>query len=236
MRWSFLLSIPLVSLLLLAACGGGGNSQPVGPIIQDPEAVVLDLTDLPLGMVTAGEGGIHVTNEQACSSATDENEKQACIDRLNSWGRRDHYQVMYASNDPDAILSGIFQILVGVSVYDTVEGATASFDYSAKRLEDLVKDKSDTSIVQAERVGDESVTWVTNTTETLSNRDVPISSYVVDFRRGNTIVRTQVAIAKALGSADEAVKWGRLVDTRILSVSGWQSILGSPEPSVTATP
>jgi len=65
---------------------------------------------------------------------------------------------------------------------------------------------------------------------------VPISTYVVDFRRGNTIVRTQVAIAKALGSADEAVGWARRVDTKILRVSGWQTILGSPEPSVTAVP
>jgi len=235
MRWSFLLSIPLVPLFLLAACGGG-DSQPVGPVIQDPEAVVLQLTDLPLGMVTVGEGGIHVTNEQACADATDENEKQACIDRLNSWGRRDHYQVMYAANDPDTILTGIFQILTGVSVYDTVEGAAASFDYSADRLKDLIKDKPDTSIVKAERVGDESVVWVSNTTETMGNRDVAISTWVVDFRRGNAIVRTQMGIAKALGSADEAVKWAHDVDTRILSVSGWDVILGSPEPTATAMP
>lgn len=235
MRWLFLLSIPLASLLLLTACGGD-DGQPAGPVVQDPETVVLEVSDMPLGLVTTGEGGIHVTNEQACASATDETEKQACIDRLNSWGRRDHYQVMYSSNDTDAVLTGIFQILVGVSVYDTVEGAAASFDYSAKRLEDLLEDTPDTSIVQAEKVGDESVVWVNNTTETMDNRDVSISTYVVDFRRGNTIVRTQMAIAKALGSADEAVGWARRVDTKILRVSGWETILGSPEPSVTAVP
>ena len=46
----------------------------------------------------------------------------------------------------------------------------------------------------------------------------------------------KAAIAKALGSADEAVGWARRVDTKILRVSGWQTILGSPEPSVTAVP
>jgi hypothetical protein len=228
------LSIPLVSLLLLAACGG--DSQPVGPVIQDPEAVALQPSDMPVGLVTADQGGIHVTNEQACATATDESEKQACIDRLNSWGRRDHYQVLYTSNDPNTLLSGIFQIMVGVSVYDSVEGATASFDYNAKRSKDLIKDKPDTSIVQAERVGDESVAWVSNTAETLGDREVAISTYVVDFRRGNTIVRTQIAIAKALGSVEEAVEWARRVDALILRVSGWQAILGSPEPSVTAAP
>ena len=236
MRWSFLLSISLVSLLLLTACGGGDDEQPAGPVIQDPEAVVLEIGDLPSGLGTASEGGTHVTNEQACASATDETEKQACIDRLNSWGRRDHYQVMYSSDDPEAVLIGIFQMLVGVSVYDTVEGAAASFDYNAKRLGDLLKDNPDTFIVPAETVGDESVVWVSNTIETMENREVPVSTYVVDFRRGNTIVRTQMAIAKALGSTDEAVEWARRVDTNILRVSGWETIPESPEPSVTAVP
>jgi hypothetical protein len=224
----------LFGLLLLAACGGG--EKLAGPLIEDPEAVALQPTDMPVDLVEAGEGGIHVTIEQACASAADATERQACIDRLNSWGRRDHYQVTYASTDPNTLVTGVFQITVGVSVYETLEGAHASYIYNVDRLKDLLKENPDTSLLQAETVGDESVAWVNNSTETLGNRDVPISSYVIDFRRGNTIVRIQAAIASALGSVDEALTWARRVDTRILRVSGWQTILGTPEPTATVGP
>jgi hypothetical protein len=80
------------------------------------------------------------------------------------------------------------------------------------------------------------VAWTNNSTETLGDRDVPISSYVVDFRRGNSIVRIQLGIASALGKVDEALNWARRVDTRILRVSGWETILGTPQPTATAGP
>jgi len=235
MRWILLPSILLVSILLLAACGGG-DGQPAGPIIQDPEAVALQISEIPTALVPEGEGGIHVSNEEACASATDEVEKQACIERLNSWGRRDHYQVLYTSTDTNPILSGVFEILVGVSVYDTVAGAAASFDYNAKRLKDIVQGNPDASLLQTEQVGDESVAWVSFTTVPLNNLDVPIATYVVDFRRGNTIVRAQATIARALGKGDEAVEYARRVDQRILRVSGQQATPASPEPSSSVTP
>jgi hypothetical protein len=227
---------PLVGLLLLAACGGGGGEKLVGPLIEDPETVALQPADMPTDLIEAGEGGIHVTTEQACASATDATERQACIDRLNSWGRRDHYQVTYASTNPNSLVSGVFQITVGVSLYETVSGAHASFEYNADRLRDLLKENPDTSLLQAETVGDESVTWTNSGSETLGGRDVPISSYVVDFRRGNTIVRIQLGIASALGNVGEALGWARRVDTRILRVSGWETILGTPQPTATAGP
>ncbi len=236
MRYLFPLSVCFAFLVLLAACGGGGESQSAGPVIQDPEAVALQPSDMPVDLVAADKGGTHVTNEQACATATDQTEKQACIDRLNGWGRRDHYQVLYNSTDPNALVSGVFQILVGVSVYDTVNGAAASFDYNAKRLSDTIKGNPAISIVKAATVGDQSVAWVNNSTQKLGTRDVATSTYVVDFRRGNTIVRTQVAIAKALGSVDKAVAWANRVDGRILRVSGWEKILGSPTPTAAATP
>jgi len=235
MRSLLLLSIPL-ALLLLAACGGGGDEQALGPVIQDPEAVALQPSDMPVALITAGEGGIHVTVDQACASATDATERQACIDRLNSWGRRDHYQVTYASTDPQTLVSGVFQLTEGVSIYETLDGAHASFKYNVERLQGILKDNPDTSLLQAETIGDESVTWVNNSTQTLGGRDVDISSYVVDFRRGNTIVRVQMAIAKALGSVDEALAWARRADTRILHVSGWEAILATPGPTATAGP
>ena len=235
MRWILLPSILLVSILLLAACGGG-DGQPAGPIIQDPEAVALQISEIPAALVPEGEGGIHVSNEEACASAADEVEKQACIERLNTWGRRDHYQVLYTSTDANPILSGVFEILVGVSVYDTVAGAAASFDYNANRLRDIIKDNPDASLVEAEQVGDESVAWVSYTTEELISLDVPIATYVVDFRRGNTIVRAQAAIARALGKGDEAVEWARKVDDHILRVSTQQLTAASPEPSSSVTP
>lgn len=230
-----LLFVPCAALLLLAAACGGGDEHLVGPLIEDPEAVALQPADMPVDLIAAGEGGIHVTTEQACT-ATGTAERQACIDRLNSWGRRDHYQVTYASTDPNSLVTGVFQIIVGVSVYETVDGAHASFDYNAERLEDLLADNPDTSLLQAETVGDESVSWLSNATDKLGDREVPISSYVVDFRRGNTIVRIALGIAKALGSVDEALSWARRVDSRILRVSGWETILGTPKPTATVGP
>jgi len=229
-----LLLIPF-ALLLLAACGDD-DEQLVGPVIEDPEAVALQPADMPIDLIEAPETAVHVTTEQACASATDANERQACVDRLNSWGRRDHYQVTYASTNPNSLVSGVFQITVGVSLYETVDGAHASFVYNADRLEGVLEENPDTSLLQAEMVGDESVAWTNNSTETLGDRDVPISSYVVDFRRGNSIVRIQLGIASALGNVDEALNWARRVDTRILRVSGWETILGTPQPTATAAP
>jgi len=230
-----LLLFTTFALLLLAACGGGGDQQAAGPVIQDPEAVALQPSDMPVDLVAAGEGGIHVTTEQACASA-DAIERQACIDRLNSWGRRDNYQVTYASTDPNTLVSGVFQITLSVSVYETIKGAHASYSYNVDRLKGLLKENPGTSLLKAEAVGDESVTWVNNSTQTLGSRDVPISSYVVDFRRGNAIVRIQIAIAEALGKVDEALSWARRADARILHVSGWETILGTPSPTATVAP
>ena len=235
MRWTLLLSIPLVSVCLLAACGGGGNGQ-AGPIIQDAEAVVPQISEIPAALIPAKEGGVHVTNEEACASAADEAEKQACIERLNSWGRRDHYQVLYSATESNAVLSGVFEILVGASVYDTVQGAAASFDYNTKKLKDLIEDNPDSSLLEGEQVGDESVGWVSYSNLELIDLNVPTATYVVDFRRGNTIVRTQIAIARALSKGDEALEWARRVDERILRAADRQATPAGAEPSSSVTP
>jgi len=213
-----------VCLAVLSACGGGEQEEAI--LIEDAEAVALQVGDLPTEFVAEGEP-IHVTIEESCAASSDE-ERQECIDRLESFGRRDNYQVAYYSTDPTAMLSGMYYVFSSVSVYETVTGAAQSFDYGQGKLEQVIRESEDISRVAAATVGDESEAYVANQSAPLENGSLPISSYLVDFRRGNLLVRVGTEVATALGNVDEAVQLARRVDERILRVTGRISPTVSP--------
>lgn len=214
-----------ICLGVLSACGGGGD-QEEALLIEDAEAVALQVGDLPIDFVLEGEP-IHVTIEESCAAPSDE-ERQECIDRLASFGRRDNYQVAYYSTDPTAILSGMYYVFNGVSVYETVGGAAQSFDWGQGKLEEVIRESEDVSRVPAPTVGDESAAYVANQGTSAESGSVPVSSYVVDFRRGNLLVRVVTAIPTAPGNVDEAVQLARRLDERILQVASRISPTASP--------
>jgi hypothetical protein len=217
-------------LAVLNACGGDGGDEEEAILIEDAEAVALQIGDLPADFVAEGEP-MHVTNEESCAAAAEE-EREECIERLDSFGRRDNYQVAYDSTDPEAMLSGMYYVFSGVSVYETVTGAAQSFDYGQEQLEEVIGESEDISRVSAPTVGNESAAYVANQGVLSEDVSVPVSSYVVDFRRGNLLVRVVTDIPTALGNVDEAVELARRVDERILAVAGQISSTASPTPAV----
>ena len=220
-----------ICLAALSACGGDGDADQEEPIlIEDAEAVALQVGDLPVDFVAEGEPA-HLTNEQTCAASGDA-ERQECIDRLEGFGRRDNYQVAYYATDPTAILFGLNHVFSSVSVYETATGAAQAFDYSQGKLEQAIRTSEDISRVSAPTVGDESAAFVANLSAAAEGGAVSISSYVVDFRRGNLLVRVGTDVPAALGNVDDAVQLARQVDQRILRVASPVSPTASP----TATP
>jgi len=220
-----------ICLAALSACGGDGDADQEEPIlIEDAEAVALQVGDLPVDFVAEGEPA-HLTNEQTCAASGDA-ERQECIDRLEGFGRRDNYQVAYYATDPTAILFGLNHVFSSVSVYETATGAAQAFDYSQTKLEQVIRASEDISRVSAPTVGDESAAFVANLSAAAEGGAVSISSYVVDFRRGNLLVRVGTDVPAALGNVDDAVQLARQVDQRILRVAS----LISPTANPTATP
>jgi len=216
-----------ICLAALSACGGDGDADQEEPIlIEDAEAVALQVGDLPVDFVAEGEPA-HLTNEQTCAASGDA-ERQECIDRLEGFGRRDNYQVAYYATDPTAILFGLNHVFSSVSVYETATGAAQAFDYSQGKLEQAIRASEDISRVSAPTVGDESAAFVANLSAAAEGGAVSISSYVVDFRRGNLLVRVGTDVPAALGNVDDAVQLARQVDQRILRVASPVSPTASP--------
>jgi hypothetical protein len=222
-----------ICLAMLSACDGDGDgdaAQEEPILIEDAEAVALQVGDLPVDFVAEGEPA-HLTNEQTCAASGDA-ERQECIDRLEGFGRRDNYQVAYYATDPTAILFRLNHVFSSVSVYETATGAAQAFDYSQGKLEQAIRTSEDISRVSAPTVGDESAAFVANLSAAAAGGAVSISSYVVDFRRGNLLVRVGTDVPATLGNVDDAVQLARQVDQRILRVAS----LISPTASPIATP
>ncbi|MDP2948791.1 MAG: hypothetical protein Q8P22_04565 [Chloroflexota bacterium] len=276
MRLPFLLatlSLPL--LALLAACAGdGGRAPEEGAFVQDPQAVVLGLSDLPASLMKAGDfmkapdSGHHITNDESCggspgaegtatpalsgaegpaSSPTaapvatvsptpsgTPSERATCLRDLEEWGRLDGYQVEYRASAPNAFYAGTYDIFNAASIYKDAKGADAAFRNGQERLQESLKELEEAEPVDIPLVGDESLAFVVTSTQKMEDRDISVSLHVVDFRRGNVLVRVGTTAPTALASVDDPLTLARQVDERILRVAGQPS--GTSTPTATAAP
>jgi hypothetical protein len=232
MRLTLLPTILLLPfLILMAACDGGDGGQEQAIVIEDAEAVALQIGDVPVGFLEVEGSAMHVTNSESCAGAQGD-ERDECLSSLEEWGRLDGYQVEYADNDPQAYLTGVYRIFGAVSLYQDREGAAEAFRVGADRLQEELRQLEDAASVETTTVGEESLAFVTLDSQPIGTRDVPISLHVVDFRRGNVLVRVGVTAPTALASVDDAVELAQRLDARILQVAGRIS----PTVGPTATP
>jgi hypothetical protein len=228
MRLTFLLTILLLPfLIVLAACAGGGGGQEDAVLIEDAEAISLQVGDMPMDYIEVEGSAMHVTDSQSCAGAEGA-ELDKCLSQLKEWGRVDGYQVEYASSDSTAFLSGTFDVFGAVSLYQDQKGAAAAFDAGKDRLQEELQQLEDANRVEIPTVGDESMAFVTTTTQEMGTRDVPVSLYVVDFRRGNVLGRIGATAPTALASVDDALKLAQVMDNRILRVAGLISPTATP--------
>jgi hypothetical protein len=230
------LTLPLTILLLpfliiVAACAGGGDGQEEAVLIEEAEAIALQIGDVPMDFLEVEGSAMHVTNAESCASAQG-NERDECLSSLEEWGRLDGYQVEYAASDSQAFLSGVYRLFGAVSIYQDQEGAAEAFRVGADRLQEELRQLEDAAAVEIATVGDESLAFVTLDSQAIGTRDVPISLHVVDFRRGNVLVRIGATAPTALASVDDAIGLAQRLDDRILRAAGRISPTAGP----TATP
>lgn len=238
MRLTFLTAILLLPLLIaLAACGGGGQTEAV--LIEDPEAIALQIADVPTGFTEVDGSAMHVTNDESCAGAQGD-EQQQCLRQLQQWGRLDGFEVEYAASDAGAFLTGTYRIFGAVSIYRDQKGAAEAFSAGKDRLHEELSKLEDATPVQIPTVGDESLGFVTTATQTVGTTDMSVSLHVVDFRRGNVLVRIGATAPTALASVDDALKLAQLLDNRVLQVASevtpGVSATVSPAVSPAATP
>ncbi|MCJ7510188.1 MAG: hypothetical protein MUP14_04775 [Dehalococcoidia bacterium] len=219
-----------LTIVVLEMTGEDGGQQDA-VLVQDAEAVALQIGDMPMEFIEVEGSAMHVTNDQSCAGAEGA-ELNECLSQLEEWGRTDGYQVEYASSDSAALLSGTYDIFGAVSLYQDQEGAVAAFRAGKERLQKELEELEDANLVEIPTVGDESVAFVTTATQEAGTGGVPVSLYVVDFRRGNVLGRTGATAPTALASVDDALRLAQVMDSRILRVAS----LVSPTASTTAVP
>jgi len=232
------LTLPLTILLLpfliiVAACAGGGDGQEEAVLIEEAEAIALQIGDVPMDFLEVEGSAMHVTNDKSCASAQGD-ERDECLSSLEEWGRLDGYQVEYAAGDPQAYLTGVYRLFGAVSIYQDQEGAAEAFRGATDALQEEVRQLEDAALVEIiATVGEESAAYVTLASQSIGTRDVPISLHWVDFRRGNVIVRVGATAPTALASVDDAIGLAQRLDERILRVAG---LVSPTTAGPTATP
>ena len=122
-------------LSLAAACGGDDGGQTTsatvtGTATADLSAVearlremVLQPGDLPEGYGSGEEE--FVTNEDASTTSAD---PARWVAQLDEWGRVLGIDVYFEPETDVAVETGIFQVDSTAAIYESVEGASASFD------------------------------------------------------------------------------------------------------------
>lgn len=123
----------VASLSLLAvACGGGGGEEtpsPAPPGVEEQlKQMVLQPDDVPAGFNLVDE--VFATNEESASSAED---PEGHLADLQRWGRILGYEVLYESSE--SVVGGqtiLFSLYSTASMYETSEGASASFADAAE--------------------------------------------------------------------------------------------------------
>jgi len=240
MRLPFLLIILLLALLLVAACGNGGGEEE-GVFLQDPEAALLQISEVPSRFVEIEGSRRHISNEESCAG-TEGTEREECLSQREQWGRLDGIEVAYRADDPTAFLDGVYRVFSATTVYRDPKGARDSFSHNLERLKKDLAGLEDApqvdaaTLVEIEPVGEESVAFAINTFENLGGDDIPVTLYVVDFRRGNTLAQVGVIAPTALASVDPVLALAKRVDQRILRVASPTAPPVSPTAAATATP
>jgi len=230
MRLTLLPTILLLPfLIVLAACGGDGHEEAV--LIQDAEAIALQIGDVPMDFLEIEGSAMHITNTDSCAPAQGA-ERDECLSQLEEWGRLDGYEVTYAAQDPGAFLSGTYRIFGAVSIYRDQKGAAEAFRAGEERLQEELRQLEDAAPVEIPNVADESVAFVTMATQSIGANDVSVSLYVVDFQRGNVLTRIGATAPTALASVDDALRLAERLDEHILRVASQISPTAVP----TATP
>ncbi|KPK47313.1 MAG: hypothetical protein AMJ77_03505 [Dehalococcoidia bacterium SM23_28_2] len=228
MRLTFLLTTLLLPLLtIVAASTGCSDSQEEAILIEDPEAVALQIGDVAMDFAEVEGSAKHITNSESCAS-TQEDERDECLSQLEEWGRLDGYEVEYAANDPEAFLSGTYRVFGAVSIYRDQEGAAEAFRVGEERLQEELRQLEDAAAVEIPTVGDESVAFVTIASQRIGKRDVSVSLHVIDFRQENVLARIGATAPTALATVDDALEWAQKLDQRILQATGRISPTASP--------
>ncbi len=211
------LFFPLLTIVVTST--GCGDSQEEAILIEDPEAVALQIGDVPMDFAEVEGSAKHITNSESCANVR-EAERDECLSQLEEWGRLDGYEVEYAASDPEAFLGGTYRVFSAVSLYQDEKGAAEAFRVGQERLQEDLQQMEDASAVQIPIVGDESVAFVTIASQRIGKRDVSVSLHVIDFRRGNVLARIGATAPTALASVDDALEWAQQLDQRILQAAG----------------
>jgi hypothetical protein len=219
-----------LTIVVLDMTGKDGGEEEAA-LVEDAEAIALQIGDMPMDFIEVEGSAMHVTSSQSCAGAEGV-ELDECLRQLEEWGRLDGYQTEYASNDPAAILSGTYDVFGAISLYQDQKGAAAAFRTGKETLQEELEQLEDAAPVEIPTVGDESVAFVTTSSQETGTRDISVSLHVVDFRRGNVLGRIGATSPTALASVDDALKLAQVMDRRILRVAGQITPTASP----TATP
>jgi hypothetical protein len=122
-RGLLLLSAALLAVVVLAACGGDGDSGEVESSLEKALLrMVLQPEDLPNGFVQRDE--LFTTNEYQASLSADPEARKG---QLESWGRLLGYEVTYQPTGAESEESSVQGINVSSSLYRTEEGAGEAF-------------------------------------------------------------------------------------------------------------
>jgi hypothetical protein len=119
--------LTVLAALLAAgmACGGGGGQGETTPTAEQGNQLrqmVLQLEDLPSGVVQAEER--FVSNDESAAASEDSKGRLAM---LEEWGRIMGYDVTFQSNPETMEQVGLILINSTASLYENEEGASASF-------------------------------------------------------------------------------------------------------------
>jgi hypothetical protein len=231
MRLPFLPILLFLALLLLAACAGEEEDL----FLQDPEAALLQESEMP-GRFSEVEGSRrHISNEESCAG-TEGAELEECLSRLEQWGRLDGIEVEFWADDPSAFDTGVYDVFNSTSIYRDPKGAEEAFRDGLERLEKGLAEMTDATQVEIEGVGDQSAAFGTTTIQKEGDSEISVTLHVVDFRRGNTLARVGAIAPSALASVDDALALAKRVDERILRVAGQTAPTVSPTAVSTGTP
>ena len=140
------------------------------------------------------------------------------------------------ANDPTAFEAGIYDVFNSTSIYRDAQGASDSFRDGLERLEKGLAEMEDATLVQIEPVGEESVAFRTTAVQKEGDREISVTLYVVDFRRGNTLARVGAIAPSDLASVDAVLALAQRVDERILRVASRTAPTFSPTAVATTTP
>lgn len=210
------LRLVMGGLLLAAAlafvagtgCGDGGE----GEATPTPEGgdqlrqMVLQLEDLPSGVIQAEER--FVTNDESASGSEDPEGRLAM---LEEWGRILGYDVTYQSNPETMEQVGLILVSSTASLYENEEGASASFADAAQtaRTTDWTAYFGGAQEVQMEELANpgwvDEMLWLRITAKAEAGEQLQQETFANDlviFRQGPARASLQVGWVMGRGSGD----------------------------------